>query len=300
MISQFQDTVIDVYGKEGKKFLYRLPELLKSCASKWSLTEINEFDNLSYNYVARAISGTNQEVVLKIGIQSKEFLSEVEALKLYAGQGCVRLLDYDKNLGAMLLERLTPGSLLSTLKDDDQATLVAAKLMSRIKIKEPKEHKFKSLMYWAKDLENLRKHFGNGMEPFSEDLLERAEINYYYLVDSTEENMLLHGDLHHDNILSTNTSWKAIDPKGVVGDPVFEPVNYMRNYLLRTNNPKETLARRIHVFSKELGYDKQRLISWGVAHSVLSALWSYEDHGEIPKETLICARLFRDMEEGIC
>lgn len=46
MKRQFKDTIIDVYGKEGEKFLNRLPKTLQSCASKWSLTDINEFNNL--------------------------------------------------------------------------------------------------------------------------------------------------------------------------------------------------------------------------------------------------------------
>lgn len=246
-----------------------------------------------------AKSDDNEEVVLKLGIKSKEFLSEIKALKVYDGRGCVKLLDYDENLGAMLLERLNPGTLLSTLKNDREETLIAAKIMSKIKIKEPKEHEFKNLRDWAESLENLSKRFDGGIELFSNELLEKAVKIYNYLIDTTKENVLLHGDLHHDNILATNSRWKAIDPKGVVGDPTFEPVNYMRNYLSRANNPRKTLESRIDIFSKQLGYDRQRLISWGLAHSVLSALWSYEDHKEVPRDTLTCVELFRDMEDSM-
>lgn len=34
--------------------------------------------------------------------------------------------------------------------------------------------------------------------------------------------VVLYGDLHHDNILQNNDTWVVIDPKEVVSEPEFE------------------------------------------------------------------------------
>jgi len=98
------------------------------------------------------------------------------------------------------------------------------------------------------------------------------------------ESVLLHGDLHQDNILSAEREpWLAVDPKGVIGEPVFETGALLRNFwpdILSIPNPKSLMARRIDQLSAELGFDRERIYDWGFSQAVLSVLWSIEDKGE--------------------
>lgn len=59
-------------------------------------------------------------------------------------------------------------------------------------------------------------------------LAEAARIARDLLSDPCPP-VALHGDLHHDNVLSSPRGWLAIDPKGVSGDPAYEPANAFRN-----------------------------------------------------------------------
>ena len=106
---------------------------------------------------------------------------------------------------------------------------------------------------------------------------------------------MLHGDLHHFNILSAERElWLAIDPKGVVGEPAYEVGAYMRNpwpQLLSQPGVSTIMSRRLDVFSEELGIERQRLRGWAFAQAVLSAWWSYEDHGQVSEHALACAAL---------
>src|SRR6266567_6137524 len=44
---------------------------------------------------------------------------------------------------------------------------------------------------------------------------------------SSAEPVLVHGDLHHDNVLSSaRAGWLAIDPKGVAAEPAYETSRY--------------------------------------------------------------------------
>jgi streptomycin 6-kinase len=100
------------------------------------------------------------------------------------------------------------------------------------------------------------------------------------------EAVLLHGDLHHFNILAAERQpWLAIDPKGVVGEPAYEVGPLLLNpwpQLLKMPRPRQILARRVDqarssALAAELGFDRTRLVGWGVAQAVLSAWWSIED-----------------------
>src|SRR5204862_7544272 len=102
-----------------------LPALLSECADRWKITPGPPFD-LSFNYVAPAIGANGASLVLKVGVSNMELNSEIQTLRLYAGEGAVRLLDFDEDKGFLLMERLMPGAPLASLADDEQATRIAA------------------------------------------------------------------------------------------------------------------------------------------------------------------------------
>lgn len=71
---------------------------------------------------------------------------------------------------------------------------------------------------------------------------------------------MLHSDLHHENILSSERGWLAIDPKGVLGKREFEVTAFMRNPIKRAKKnllTKEILLTRFNLISKELDLDKE-------------------------------------------
>jgi streptomycin 6-kinase len=123
-------------------------------------------------------------------------------------------------------------------------------------------------------------------------LVDRALKLFEELISSSTETVLLHGDLHHYNILTAERQpWLALDPKGVVGDPCYEvgALFYNPEGLLDRSNLRQVLARRADQLSEELGFDRQRVLGYGIAQAVLSAWWSYEDHGHGWEPTLVIA-----------
>src|SRR5579859_7333229 len=105
-----------------------------------------------------------------------------------------------------------------------------------------------------------------------------------------DEPMLLHGDLHHDNILMAGRQpWLAIDPKGLVGEPAYETGALLRNALARVfsaSQPQRVLARRVDQLAAELGLDRVRICGWGLAQAVLSVWWGIEDSGYVSNEMI--------------
>jgi streptomycin 6-kinase len=289
--AHFERTTIELYGERGVTWLARLPILLAGCEQRWSLTVQPPFA-LSYNYVcpARRVDGT--EVVLKAGVPNPELLAEIAALQLCSGRGMARLLEADEEQGVLVIERLRPGTPLADLADDDEATRIVARVMQQLWQPVPAEHSFPSVARWAAGLQKLRPHFGGTTGPLPQKLVETAEALFVDLLASMESPVVLHGDLHHWNILSAEREpWLALDPKGIVGEPAYEVGAWLRNQMAGPTR----MARRVAIFSEALGVDRQRLIGWGLAQAVLSAWWSIEDHGHGWEEAIACAEMLQTL-----
>jgi streptomycin 6-kinase len=289
----FVRTVIELHGEAGREWLGRLPALLTGCARRWALTVRSPFEPLSYNYVAPAVRADGTAVVLKVGYPTRELYAEIAALQLYQGRGIVQLLAADPEQGALLLERLQPGTPLSDLADDEQAMAIAAQVMRQLWRPVPLVHPFPTVAEWAGGLQRLRATFAGGSGPLPAWLVEMAEALFAELLPSMAEPVLLHGDLHHENIRAAERQpWLALDPKGVVGEPAYEPGALLRNpmpQIARVPQLGHVLGRRADVLAEELGLERERLIAWGVAQAVLSAWWSVEDHGHGWEAAVVCA-----------
>jgi len=281
---KFTRRITGTFGQEGEQWLRHLHTTLEDISQRWSLTLLPPFDNLSYNYVVPVLRLDGSEAVLKVGVPNVELVTEIEALRLMDGKGIVQLLESDRDLGAMLLEFLKPGQPLFEFEEDEVATTIAAQVMPTLWRLVPEEHPFPKVSDWIKGFQRLRDRFDGGTGPFPLDLVIMAEEVFDELLGSMSDPVLLHGDLHHWNILAAEREpWLAIDPKGVIGEPAYEVGAWLRNpfpHILRFENPQSAITRRVEQFSEVLGFDKKRLQGWGFAQAVLAGWWSYEDDGD--------------------
>lgn len=278
---RFISTIVGTFGDDGRAWLEQLPGLIAAFEQRWNITIGPAFPNLSYNYVAPATDASGAELVVKIGVPNPELKTEAEALKIYDGHGSVRLHDADLAGGVLLLERIIPGTMLVDLPDDAIATEIAADVMRQLWRPPPAEHAFPTVQRWSRALDTLRDRFDGGTGPLPENMVTLAQSLFAELFASMAEPVVLHGDLHHANILAAERQpWLAIDPKGIVGEPAYEVGALLHNplpQLLAQPDPRRTLMRRVDILSERLGFDPQRMIAWGVAQAVLAACWSAEE-----------------------
>jgi len=275
----FVRTITGLFEDRGVAWLEQLPTLIAECEARWTLRVGAPF-LLSYNYVAPATRADGTEIVLKLGVPNAEMRSEIEALRIYNGRGIAQMFYGNSDEGILLLERLRPGTMLSELEDDEAATAIAANVMRQLWQPAPAEHQFPTIAKWARGLDRLRAEFEGGSGPFPAKLVEQAEVLFAELIASMGEPVLLHGDLHHFNILTAEREpWLAIDPKGIVGEPAYEVGALLRNPNQEIATNPKILARRIDQLSAELTIDRARIIGWGLAQAVLSSWWDYEDLG---------------------
>jgi len=286
----FADFMIKLAGEEGRAWLERLPGILAACEERWEVKIGAPVRNLSFNYVALAVRADGSEAIVKVGL-TDEFPSQPEALRHFGGHGMVQLLAYDERGEAMLMERLRPGTSLRAVEDDEAAISAAANVMRKIWKPLPAEHyPFPTVADWGKGFARLRALYDGGTGPFPPAIFDRAEKLYAELCATMAEPVLLHGDLHQDNILAAEReAWLAVDPKGVIGEPVYETGSILRNFwpdILSVANPKALMARRIDQLAAELGFERERIYDWAFAQAVLSVIWGVEDTGTIEHEGL--------------
>jgi len=214
------------------------------------------------------------------------------ALAHFAGQGAVKLLAHEG--AATLMQRAMPGRALTelvTAAQDDQATRIAAATMARLHARSSQLPKLRRIESWAAAFTS------EATSSFPQATVALASDIYDDLCRTQSAPVVLHGDLHHDNILfDEEYGWLAIDPKGVIGEPEFETGALLRN---PTDDPRNfatraIVDRRVAILCEMLGFQRQRLLRWSFAQGVLSAIWSIQD-GENPARGLAIATTARAM-----
>lgn len=292
-----QQKFIHVYGDLGREWIAAFPDLLRSFIDEWGVVELGEtFAYVGYAWVAPVRLKDGTEAVLKLAPPDKEYANEGKALRLYDGKGAARLIDGNTEAVALLLERLRPGNMLAELEDDVAATEIGAKAMAALFRPLPVEHTFPTVERWGAAFARVREANGGGCGSFPPELFEPAERIYFEMCASQDTPVLLHGDLHHWNILSAEREpWLVIDPKGLAGEPAYETAAFLRNKADIEADTTALAQRRIAQMSEVMGLDRQRVLLWAFASGVLSALWTFEDHGEIGERNIVLPRALRGL-----
>ena len=252
-----------------------LAERVGERARAWGVAVEESFETPS-SLVAFGRRGRTSVVLKVVRLPGDEWRSG-EVLDAIRGQGVVRV--YEHAPGAVLLERLSPGTSLARMSlggRDEEATEVLADLIRRMSCPAPPAGAFPTVEDWGG---SFRRYVAGGGGSIPTALVERADRIYSELCASQRDRRLLHGDLHHYNVLLDSTrGWTAIDPKGVVGELEYEVGAALRNPCERPEvfASAEAVTRRLAVFETGLKLDAGRALSWAFAQAVLSAAWAEE------------------------
>jgi streptomycin 6-kinase len=155
---------------------------------------------------------------------------------------------------------------------------------------------FIRLQDWFDGFQRLRDRFNSGTGPLPKGLVESAESLSRDLLSENKDEVLLHGDFHHYNVLESERGWLAIDPKGVIGPRGYELGPFLINPIdrfLNGGNSRAQTERRIAILSELLGMERERIRAWGICHAVLSAWWSIEGNDPgFGEYSIRCAEIF--------
>lgn len=245
---------------------------LDGLAALWGLSRLREVPDKSWNHVVKGERSGGIPVVLKIAVSKEVFEEEKRALIYFQNHGMIPLLDYSEDYNAFLLHQAVPGSSLLMLNSPDEHYTIRdsiyIQVMNQLHLAKGKQSAFSGVEKW---LETLDKDF----DVIPQTILFRARKTRDYLLKTSSNKFVLHGDLHQDNILLDGTSYIAIDPKGVVGEREFEAAAF--DFVKKHETPHHLFVR-IKQFASRAKMDQDRLIDWVFVRLALAAAWFIEDN----------------------
>lgn len=242
---------------------------------RWSLTKATPVAETPRSWIFRVEQNGRNFAALKIlkPVVAEEEGRGARLLQWYEGNGAATVFDLHGN--TIFMEWLDGGTLGDPVRagKDDEGTIAIASVVASL-------HRPRDIA--PPELQPLRERFQplfttdvRSWPHTARDLYARSSGIALQLFDRPTAQIPLHGDLHHDNILSSDRGWLAIDPKAVLGDPSYELANVFINPKNANNLAADPhrIAARVEILSQRLGYPRKRMLGWAAAHAALSACW---------------------------
>ncbi|AKN71074.1 hydroxyurea phosphotransferase [Streptomyces sp. PBH53] len=273
-------------GAAGRAFIAALPDLAAGFLDRWRL----RLDGPSMNGVSAlvlpVVRADGLRAVLKLQLLDEESEGEPVALRVWDGDGAVRLLDHDPATGTMLLERLDESRMLADVADTREAVLVIAGLLAHL-TSFPAPPGLRRLGDIA---EAMLEQTPWALERIPDPAIRRTVADCAAALREVVHepgDRLLHWDLHDENVLAADRAdWLAIDPKPLAGDPGFE----LWPALANRYDPAE-VRWRFDALTDVLGLDRERARAWTLGRLLQNALWDVEDDRPTEPQQLEIAHL---------
>ncbi|WP_443062517.1 aminoglycoside phosphotransferase family protein [Streptomyces sp. NBC_00457] len=276
-------------GEAGRAFIAGLPDLTAAFLARWQLTVDGRPMHGVGALVVPVVRADGTAAVLKLQLLDEESEGEPVALRIWDGDGAVRLLDHDPATGTMLLERLDENRMLSHLDDTREAVLIIARLLAHL-TSVPAPHGMRRLGDIAQAMLGQTPWALQRIpDPEARRLVADCAAAVREVVDEPGDR-LLHWDLHDENVLASDRApWLAIDPKPLSGDPGFELWPALDNRF-----DADDIVWRFDAMTDVLGLDRARARAWTLGRLLQNALWDIEDERPLEERQLEIARRLRN------
>ncbi len=202
----------------------------------------------------------------------------MRALSLYGGRSICACHGRDEERHALLLERVLPGEALSTVASGAERVAIGARVIAGLPVPVQGEaHDLPAYGDWVRRAFARARREGSG-GPAMLRLIDAAEALLREIDTPERPRMLLHGDLHHFNILRNHHGgWTAIDPKGAIGPRCLEVGRFILNEAQMPNPADLDLITA--TFGEALGESRRTIAACALIDRVLSTCWSLEERG---------------------
>ena len=228
-------------------------------------------------------------LMLKVSTEADEKAGGA-LMSWWDGHGAARVAAMHDD--AILLERAEGERSLSAFARDgrdDEATHILCETIATLHAPRSKPlPELVPLSVWFRQLEPAARTHGG--------VLAQAAETARDLLASPQEVGVLHGDVHHDNVLDFGArGWLAIDPKRLFGERGFEYAILfcdpdIGDPACKVATIPERFTRRLDIVVAQSGLQRERLLQWIIAWTGLSAAWFIGD-GDDPAVDLAVSAL---------
>lgn len=291
--ASFINNIHAAYGQEGKTWLSNLSTHLDKLSARWNFQMIHPVKDISYNFVA-IVQLPSGLAILKTAPPAARLIAEAEWLKAHKKSVPV-IFHIDKENNAYLMEKIEPGiSLKYFVKEgnDEKATRIISQVILDLQsIDTLHQMNYQHISEHVSSFAFLRGHV-------AANIIDHAVAIFKDLCIDRSNDIILHGDLHHDNILQSDSSWNVIDPHGYIGDPcaevgpmIFNPLDcFPKHFLL-----KNIIDCRLNILAEMLPFDLERIQAWAFCLALRSAAWNIEGINRPNDHTIEVAKVLYDL-----
>ncbi len=287
-------------GPQTRQWLKDLPSLIAELEQEWELNIGPSFSGGSSAYVAPVKTSRGNAVIkiaMPVGYGPYGFQQEIDTLLRANGCGYVRVIQFDYERRALLLEQLGQSMLESKL-EPKQAIPLLCKTLKHVWLVPPGvDQTLNILEYKAQTLAQLIRELWNKLErPCSEEVVAQALEFAHRRMDAfdSEKCVVVHGDPHPANALrvlasraGAESGYVFVDPEGFLCEPEYDLGVVMRDWneeLLAAADPLALAREYCHLLATESGLDEVAIWEWGFIERVSSGLyiWAYgaREYGE--------------------
>lgn len=272
-----------ITGHYGIKFFNKTSRAIDTLTEKWQITDLKLIDSFSSSLVLRGKSAEYGDIIFKIARNQSEFNNEVSALKYFNDSSICRLYEVDYENEVLLIEEISPGNTLYEENNLNKRIEVFCDLYNTMHSNNDEikscdfEKSYQSYNDWVFRITE----YMSTKEDWNELAIHMEYSKEIYIELSKEYPAveLLHGDFHYYNILKSKDGYKVIDPKGVIGNPLFDVPRYILNEYWDTEDKSmklQTVKEVIHLISEYLEIDEKVLKKLLYIEASMAMSWFVE------------------------
>jgi len=241
----------------GEAFYSKVLIGLQKYAKQWNLSNFKQIDYYSFSCLFTCVSTEYGACVLKFGIHLEIVETEYCILKDFDGNGFCKVYESDIDNGVLLIERVMPGTQLCDELNQNMRINEFCLLYQKLHKPPTDRDKYQTYMDWVCETTDYMKTRSDYVTLYHK-MIKAKEI-CLCLWGKYTDRLLLHGDLHHENILLGKDGYCAIDPMGVIGDPVFD----VSTFILDEANldTKDNFDYIVKAISTKLSISEQDMIA---------------------------------------
>lgn len=249
-------------GDGAPEWVAKLPKLATKACARWQLTPDGALMNGFCAVVLPVRRADGHPAVLKLTWIDHETQYEPLALKLYDGNGAVQLLDFDEELGALLLERLDHTHSLDDEPIELAVGVIGALLRRHRHLEAPAEFR-----RFSSELPDHHPAIPRKLLDAARDIADNRTMG----------TTLVNEDLHYENVLRGDREpWLMIDPKPLSGDPEYCMIPLLWNRFDELDGRKGLTDRFLALCDAgELDVAKAR--DWTFYRAVANWIWGLEE-----------------------
>lgn len=275
----------------GEAFFDKVRNDIQFYSNKWGIDKLELVDYFSVNCIFKCSSKKFGDSILKISRPCREVFTEYNTLREYNGKRFCYVFDSDIENGVILEECIKPGIRLRDEQSLEKRLNVFSNLFNGLHIEPENPSIYPTYIEWVSRITR----YMSGRDDYKELYLymKKAENICLQISQSYNRKMLLHGDFHHDNILLNNDGeYKIIDPKGVVGDPIFDVPRYILNESeegISSEKYYEKICTIINSLETSLSIPKKIIKQCYFIEMSMANCWDVEDNAKPDLQSVIMA-----------